>query len=41
MGWVAPVELDGARLTPGATVTLSTPALTRSAAHGVRVRPTW
>jgi len=41
MGWITPAELDGGRLTPGATVTLSTPALTRSSSHGVRIRPTW
>ena len=41
MGWITPVELDDDALTPGATVTVSTPALTRSASHGVRIVPTW
>ena len=41
MGWITPLELDGGRLTPGATVTASTPALTRSSSHGVRIVPTW
>jgi hypothetical protein len=41
MGWITPAELDGDNLMPGTTVTVSTPALTRSASHGVRIVPTW
>lgn len=41
MNWITPQQLDGRSLTPGATVTLSTAALTRSSSHGVRIVPSW
>ena len=41
MGWITPAYLDGTVLKPGVTVNLTTPALTRSSAHGVRISTDW
>ena len=41
MGWITPAQLDGRTLKPGTTVQLTTPALTRSSAHGIRIVPDW
>lgn len=41
MGWITPIQLNGSSLTPGATVTVTTPALTRSSKHGIRIVTDW
>ena len=41
MGWNTPVQLNGLNLTPGATVTLTTPAVTLSMSSGIRIVPDW
>lgn len=41
MNWITPVQLDMSVLTPGATITLTTPALTRTSEHGIRIIPNW
>lgn len=41
MGWSSPVQLTGHDITPGATVTVTTPAVTHSLNSGIRIVPDW
>ena len=41
MGWSSPVQLNGLNLTLGATVTITTPAVTHSGNSGIRIVPDW
>ena len=41
LGWNTPTQLNGQSLTLGATVTLTTTAMTRSSIHGIRISPDW
>lgn len=41
MGWSSPVQLTGRNFPMGATVTITTPAVTHSSKSGIRIVPDW
>ena len=41
MGWSSPVQLTGRNFPLGATVTITTPAVTHSTKSGIRIVPDW